>query len=220
MKIGDKVKVVWNENICSKYSNTYIFNGKTGTISGINYHRVVDVHFNEGEYTIFKEALQLVETNKTNKMKNNLEELEKKYAELGKEIQALKENKVQYPIYCKGKYTGLIVKFDSLKSGIVVKESIEFSVDCYKNNWTPHTDTDTWEQLEVDKITGFYDTQPVWCWDNYYTHSRMLKFYDYKNKCTFCFDDGKRNGAKYNNYLPFEGNWHDWMLEAHKTLEK
>ena len=150
---------------------------------------------------------------------NNLEELEKKYAELGKEIQALKENKLQCPIYCKSKLTGIIVKFDSLKSGIVVKKSYIHDIGYKGNNLAPHTNTDAWEQLEVDEETGFYDTQPVWCWDDYSTHSRILKFYDAKNKNTFGYD-GKRNSSSYNNYLPFEGNWHDWMIEANKTLEK
>ena len=93
----------------------------------------------------------------------NLEELEKKYAELGKEIQALKENEikypiyfeVKYPIYCKSKLTGIIVKFDSLKSGIVVKKSYIHDIGYKGNNLAPHTNTDAWEQLEVDEETGF-----------------------------------------------------------------
>lgn len=147
----------------------------------------------------------------------NLEELEKKYAELGKEIQALKENEIKYPIYCKSKTSGVIVKFDSLSHGIVVKQSEDFSFG--HNYRTEHTDTDVWEQLEVDEVTGLYDTQPVWCWDYNCSHVRHLKFYDAKNKCTF-YHYGKRNGNNYNHYLPFEGNWLDWMLEAHNTLEE
>lgn len=30
---------------------------------------------------------------------------------------------------------------------------------------------------------------------------------------------GKKNYLGYDNYLPFEGNWPDWTLEAYKTLE-
>lgn len=149
----------------------------------------------------------------------NLEELEKKYAELGKEIQALKENKVKYPIYCKLKDGDLIVKFDGLRSGVVVKHNTYHYIGYKGNNWKPHTDTDIWEQLEVDEETGFYDTQPVWCWgNNNYSHERTLKFYDAKNKCTFKHD-GIRDGFAFKKYLSFEGNWTEWMLEAHNTLK-
>ena len=32
-------------------------------------------------------------------------------------------------------------------------------------------------------------------------------------------DKVKKNSFVYDNYLPFEGSWPDWALEAYKTLE-
>ena len=50
----------------------------------------------------------------------NLKELEQKYLELGKEIEALKKQntekeKFKYPIYCKLKDSSLVVKFTGLQ---------------------------------------------------------------------------------------------------------
>ena len=49
----------------------------------------------------------------------NLKELEQKYLELGKEIEALKKQNTEkeksiYPIYCKLKDSSLVVKFKGL----------------------------------------------------------------------------------------------------------
>ena len=151
-----------------------------------------------------------------------LQELEKKYQELGREIQRLKAEqqvKEKYPIYCLSK-TGndLIVKFDGLTSGTVVKQGKDDRVgDIYKN-WIEHTECH-WEQLEVCSDTGFFDGQLVWCWDDDNTHIRKLAFYDVKNKIVFT-SEGKRKGFGWNNYKPFEGNWTQWAQEAFKTLER
>ena len=150
-----------------------------------------------------------------------LQELEKKYQELGKEIEALKAQKeeVKYPIYCLSKTgTGLIVKFDGLTSGTVVKNS-KNNVGLNSGHWVKHTDAYYWEQLEVYKKTGFYDGQLVWGWDEYDTHKRILSFYDVKNKCTFT-SEGKRSGFGWDYYEPFEGNWPQWAQKAFKTLER
>ena len=154
----------------------------------------------------------------------NLKELEQKYLELGKEIEALKkqnteEEEIAYPIYCKLKHSSLVVKFTELQSG-------EVAVDgkCYKTKATIFdckecTDTRFWQQLDVCEKTGFFDGQLVWCWDNDDTHVRTLRFYDVKNKCTYQFD-GNRYGSVFDNYEPFEGNYPDWALEAFQTLER
>ena len=155
----------------------------------------------------------------------NLKELEQKYLELGKEIEALKkqnteEEKIAYPIYCKHIYSSLVIKFTGLKSGeVVVNSGVHGDVGKKLNDWTEYTDINTWQQLDVCKKTGFFDGQLVWCWDNDETHSRHLRFYDVKNKCAFD-DDGNRNGYSYKNYEPFEGNYPDWSLEAFQTLER
>ena len=159
----------------------------------------------------------------------NLKELEQKYLELGKEIEALKKQNTEkeelkytsyhYPMYCKGKDLSLVVKFTELQSGEVVVNSSPCKVGNKSTNWTKHTDTNVWQQLEVCEITGFFDGQLVWCWENIDTHSRYLRFYDVKNKSTFYYN-GTRNGNYYSNYEPFEGNYPDWALEAFQTLER
>ena len=154
----------------------------------------------------------------------NLKELEQKYLELGKEIEALKKQntekkEITYPIYCKLKHSSLVVKFTELQSG-------EVAVDgrCYKTKATIFdskecTDTRFWQQLDVCEETGFFNGQLVWCWDNCHTHTRVLNFYDTKRKCVYRYD-GYRAGYSFDNYEPFEGNYPDWALEAFKTLKR
>ena len=154
----------------------------------------------------------------------NLKELEQKYLELGKEIEALKKQNTEkeeftYPIYCKLKDSSLVVKFTALQTGEVVANNNYYNVWYKDNDWRIHIDTDIWQQLDVCEKKGFFDGQLVWCWHNSDTHFRVLKFYNAKNKCTYQFN-GIKNGAKYDNYEPFEGNYPDWALEAFKTLER
>ena len=151
----------------------------------------------------------------------NLKELEQKYLELGKEIEALKKQsekeEFNYPIYCKHKNSSLVVKFTELQSGEVVVNSFPSKVGNKSTNWIKHTDTKTWQQLEVCEETGFFDGQLVWCWSHDDTHCRYLRFYDVKNKCTFYYD-GNRGGTCFGIYEPFERNYPDWALEAFQTL--
>ena len=153
----------------------------------------------------------------------NLKELEQKYLELGKEIEALKKQsekeEFKYPIYCKSIGSSLVVKFTDLRTGEVVINEERHNVLRKRNDWIKHTDTKQWQQLEVCKKTGFFDGQLVWCWDKDETHTRHLRFYDVKNECAF-YDDGNRNGYGYDNYEPFEGNYPDWALEAFQTLKR
>ena len=153
----------------------------------------------------------------------NLKELEQKYLELGKEIEALKKQSEKeeftYPIYCKFKDSSLVVKFTGLQSGEVVVHTYPYNVRDKGNDWRKHIDNTVWQQLDVCEKTGFFDGQLVWCWDNYDTHHRSLRFYDVKRKCTYQFD-GIKDGCNYDNYAPFEGNYPDWALEAFQTLER
>ena len=154
----------------------------------------------------------------------NLKELEQKYLELGKEIEALKKQstekeEINYPIYCKLKKSSLVVKFTGLQSGEVVVNSKHYNIGDKSTTYRSHTDTNTWQQLDVCEKTGFFDGQLVWCWDNVHTHSRMLRFYDVKNKCTYQYN-GTRNGSRFGNCEPFEGNYPDRTLEAFQTLER
>lgn len=152
----------------------------------------------------------------------NLKELEQKYLELGKEIEALKNQNIEkekfnYPIYCENKDTSLVVKFTGLKSGEVAVNSLFHEVGKKRNDWVEHTNANTWQQLDVCEKTGFFDGQLVWCWDNEYSHRRVLLFYDVKNKSTYHYS-GKRGGYVFDNYEPFEGNYPEWALEAFQTL--
>ena len=169
------------------------------------------------------ELLHLLKITDKNKFMKNLKELEQKYLELGKEIEALKKQsekeESKYPIYCKFKDSSLVVKFTGLQSGEVVVHTYPHNVGDNRNDWIKHTDTDTWQQLDVCEKTGFFDGQLVWCWDNDESHSRTLKFYDVKNKCAYYYN-GSKEGNIYDNYAPFEGNYPDWALEAFQTLER
>ena len=153
----------------------------------------------------------------------NLKELEQKYLELGKEIEAIKkqskEEEFKYPIYCKLKETSLVIKFTGLQTGEVVVNSYPHNVGANRYDWINHTDKNEWQQLEVCEKTGFFDGQLVWCWENEFTHSKHLRFYDSKNKCAYDYS-GNKGGFSYNNYAPFEENYPDWALEAFQTLER
>lgn len=153
----------------------------------------------------------------------NLKELEQKYLELGKEIEALKkqskEEEFTYPIYCKLKDSSLVIKFTGLQTGEVVVNNYPHNVGYNRYDWIKHTDKNEWQRLDVCTETGFFDGQLVWCWDNEDTHFRVLRFYDAKNKCTYQFD-GNKDGSDYDNYEPFEGNYPDWALEAFQTLNR
>ena len=155
----------------------------------------------------------------------NLKELEQKYLELGKEIEALKKQsekeESKYPIFCKLKHSSLVVKFTELQSGEVVINNKYYKVGEKRNDWRKHTDTEYWQQLDFCEKTGFFDGQLIWCWDDDYTHVRYLKFYDAKNKCPYIFNGNRYEESDcYDNYEPFEGNYPDWALEAFKTLER
>ena len=153
-----------------------------------------------------------------------LKELEQKYLELGKEIEAHKKQnaekeEIKYPIYYKFKDSSLVMKFTELQFGEAVVNDKYNNIGDKCTNWKSHTDTDVWQQLDVCEKTGFFDGQLVWCWDAFTTHCRTLRFYDVKNERTYC-DDGTKGGNYYNNYEPFEGNYPEWALEAFQTLER
>lgn len=142
-----------------------------------------------------------------------LEELKKKYQELSEELERMKKSEMIYPIYCLSKSSGLIVKFDGLNTGIVVRQDYSYDVDKYRIDWQKHTDMDTWERLSVCPKTGFYNGQLIWCWDNDESHLRRVMFYNVRGECTF-EHDGNRHGVTYDNYEPYEGNWPVWAQVA------
>ena len=158
----------------------------------------------------------------------NLKELEQKYLELGKEIEALKKQSEKeefkytsysYPMYCKSKNSSLVVKLIASDEGEVIVNDKNHNKGEFKKTWCDYNKSDIWQKLEVCPETGFFDGQLVWCWDNDDTHVVTLRFYDAKNKCTYQFD-GTEDGHDYDNYEPFEGNYPDWALDAFQTLER
>ena len=62
------------------------------------------------------------------------------------------------------------------------------------------------------------DKQLVWCWEDDGEFGRYLRFYDAKNKRTFCASDGDRTGYSYANYEPYMGEYPDWAKEALNLL--
>ena len=154
----------------------------------------------------------------------NLKELEQKYLELGKEIEALKKQNTEkeefnYLIYCKLKDSSLVVKFTELQSGKVVVNTYPHNVGENRCDWIKHTDKNEWQQLDICPETGFFDGQLVWCWDDNDTYYRRLGFYDSKNKRAYD-QSGKKSVYSYDNYEPFDGNSPDWALKAFQTLKR
>ena len=154
----------------------------------------------------------------------NLKELEQKYLELGKEIEALKNQNTEkkefkHPIYRKLIHSSLVVRITGLNSGELVVNDKYYKVGEHIKNWSNFNNNNVWQQLDVCEETGFFDGQLVWCWENEFTHSKHLRFYDSKSKCSYDYS-GKRGGFSYDNYEPFEGNYPDWALEAFQTLER
>ena len=126
-----------------------------------------------------------------------------------------------YPIYCLHLPTGKIVKFTDLAEGVVVKSGSDrnmYPIGLESKRFIEHTHKNAWKPLPVCSKTGFFHGQLIWTWDNEHTHARILDFYDAENSCVFSIR-GKKTGLSYDRYLPFEGNWPDWALEAYKTLE-
>lgn len=150
-------------------------------------------------------------------IKEKLDKLQLEVDNLRNELE--KSNEQKYPIYCRNKETNSVVKFTGLSEGEIVVNSHAYNIGYYSNNWISHTDTDVWQQLEVCPVTGLFDGQAVWCWDNNMSHGRGLKFYSVKNKRPYGIN-GKGASFTFDNYGLFEGNYSKWMLEAFETLER
>ena len=139
--------------------------------------------------------------------------------ELNKLIEGSK--KPLYPIYCLHLPTGKIVKFTDLSEGVVVKSGSDrnmYPIGLESKRLIEHIYKNTWKPLPICPKTGFFHGQLIWAWDNVHTHARRIVFYDAENGCAFS-RQGKKNSFVYDNYLPFEGSWPDWALEAFKTLK-
>jgi len=131
--------------------------------------------------------------------------------------------KFEYPLFKKSKYTNAIVKFTDLRTGIVVFKGTDVyshEIGHTLKTFIPHTDVNTWEDVPYDKERNLFHTQPIYYWDDYHTHSRLIGFYNAIQECGFSCK-GKLKGLGYSQYeaiLP--EHYTDWIIEAHKTLEE
>ena len=150
----------------------------------------------------------------------NIEELETKYQELGKEIEKLKARE-DYPKFFKHRTNnGYIVKFTGLEKGEEVYSPTISHIGFTSDTWAAHTNTDLWEEIPHDKTTGLYHKQLVWCWDGLWTHLKQLRFYDVRSSCSFYWD-GSGDSAEFDNYAPYDWSCafiNEWAIEAVKTL--
>jgi len=131
--------------------------------------------------------------------------------------------KYKYPIFKvgnKGTDGEYIVKFTSITNGEIVfaMPNNYYTVGEKLTNWVKHTD-ESWQDVLYDEEKGLYDKQPVLCYDNLDLTTRVLNFYDTKNKTTFS-SDGTRNGCGYDNYIPYSHPDDDFIIEMYKNLEE
>lgn len=71
---------------------------------------------------------------------------------------------------------------------------------------------------EIRAEPQFEDKQLVWCWDNGYTHIRVLGFYNKQDGSVFSTSGG-RKGVRYDNYEAYEGVMPKWAIKAYRRLE-
>lgn len=160
-----------------------------------------------------KNLVELITSNEWNALtkKQRIDELQRQIDEL--------KNETEYPVFCYlfDSDKPIIVRFDGLKSGEVIKQgSLEFGHKA--DDWNPCTNKNIWEPLSYNKERGLYHTQLVWVWDKSIKGHRVLCFYNAVNDSTFNYKC-ELNGVKWNNYEPYQGEWPQWAIEAHKTLE-
>jgi len=124
----------------------------------------------------------------------------------------------KYPLFMRNiENNGLVIKFTGICEGIVVSVgTTKYSIGYKSENWTEHTDTRVWKQVEDPNKLN--DKDLVLAWDNNYKTIKMLAFYDKLHKRIFSVDGG-RNGYTYHNYEKIQPkDWPEWAKEAHKLL--
>lgn len=158
-----------------------------------------------------KNLVELITSNEWNALTK-----EQRIDELQRQIDVLK-NETEYPVFCYNKLNRNIVMFKKLTYGVVVKQGILEYGD-RTNSFIEHTDESAWKTLPYNKERGLYHTQLVWCWQNSDTHDRTLSFYNAIDDSSFSYN-GNPGGLDWENYEPYQGEWPQWAIEAHKTLE-
>jgi len=135
----------------------------------------------------------------------------------------LLKDEFEYPIFkatSKGTDKEYIVKFTDLTTGEVVfaMPDAPYLVGVKANDWTAHTNNDKWQDVLYDKEKDLYDKQPILCWNNNYKTTKHIKFYDALNKCIFDYN-GKGNGCRYDNYIPYPHPEDNFIIEMYKNLK-
>lgn len=154
--------------------------------------------------------------NKEKLMLNRIEKLEQELAEL-----KVKCKNFKYPIVCRSKSYGYIVKFTSITKGeILINPNACSEVNKQHKDIVPHTNTNVWQEIAYDEDRNLYDKQVVWAWDDAYKFLRIIGFYDAENDAIINSKTGKRNTLFYSNYeaVPQE-QIPQFMLDAYKNLE-
>ena len=91
------------------------------------------------------------------------------------------------------------------------------NIDCYYiDSIEAHCIMNTFKEVKPE--VKLKDKQLVWVWEDNTDAGRNIRFYDAKNNCAFDLY-GQRNGFKYGNYEPYEGEYPDWAKETLKLLQ-
>ena len=109
--------------------------------------------------------------------------------------------KNKFPVYRRHKENGFIVRFSSESIyEVVMSSDKDYPISSRTFTGVNFDRDDTWEQVDTVKIDGitYYDTQPVWAWDNGKCEKTAV-FFDAKNECAF-WDDGSRDGLPYEHF--------------------
>ena len=113
--------------------------------------------------------------------------------------------------------SGAEIRFNAWKTRIITNTTGE---------WHELSEASSAWNTELETNVPLRDKQPVWCWDNTDNFSRIVRFYDAKNKCTFSSYTGARGGDRYSSYEPIPMNddgsfpkGFEWMEEAQKQLK-
>jgi hypothetical protein len=146
-------------------------------------------------------------------IQNRIEKLEKELAELKAEL------KTEYPMYKRSTVSKCIVKFTGRTEGevMVVGNGVHTKGE-FSTGWIPHGVKTIWEDVIYDEEKGMFDKQLVWCWNIISTHSRVARFYDAINKCSYtCM--GERHGLEFDSYEPYKGEYPEWARRVYDKLE-
>ena len=120
----------------------------------------------------------------------------------------------RFPAYFRDAKYGYIIKFvDHNKAVFSMSEEIsDIGLESYIYNFQNLVPVKT---VEIDGVT-YYDTQPVWVWDEDDNILRSIAFVDAKNQCTFG-TDLKRHGYEWEHYAPVK-HIEPWMVESWQKL--